>query len=108
MPRTGRAAVGGCCYHALNRGNRRAEVFDGPEDYAAFARLLRQASARLPLRVLGWCLMPNHFHAVLWPEGDDDLAAWLHGLLTSHAWRYNQRHQGRATQGRVDAPAPAA
>ena len=93
MPRTGRAAVGGTCYHALNRGNRRAEVVHGPEDYAAFARVLRQASARLPMRVLGWCLMPNHFHAVLWPEGDDDLAAWLHWLLTTHACRYNQRYR---------------
>jgi putative transposase len=65
MPRTARAAVGGYCYHALNRGNRRAAVFHDADDYAAFAGLLREATARLPMRVLAWCLMPNHFHAVL-------------------------------------------
>ncbi len=57
MPRTARAAVGGDCYHVLNRGNRRGEVFHGPDDYAAFVRLAEQATARIPLRVLGWCLI---------------------------------------------------
>lgn len=26
--------------------------------------------------------MPNHFHLVVRPEGDNDLAAWMHWLLT--------------------------
>lgn len=105
MPRTGRAAVGGYCYHVLNRGNRRVEVFHDADDYAAFVKLLRQATARAPLRVLGWCLMPNHFHAVVWPARDDDLAAWLHWLLTTHACRYNRRHHlsGHVWQGRSHA-----
>ena len=42
MPRTARAAVGGSCYHALNCGNRRSQVCHGPDDSAAFVRLLRQ------------------------------------------------------------------
>ncbi len=57
LPRTARAALGGSCYHVLNCGNRRGEVYHGPDDYAAFVRLLRQATARIPLRVLGWCLI---------------------------------------------------
>ena len=102
MPRTARAAVGGYCYHVVNRSNRRAETFHGPDDYAAFAQLMRRATARIPMRVLAWCLMPNHFHVVLWPEGNDDLADWLHWLLTTHACRYNRRHRltGHVWQGR--------
>jgi hypothetical protein len=46
IPRTARAAVGGSCYHVLNRGNRQGEVFHGPDDYAAFVRLLRQGNLR--------------------------------------------------------------
>ena len=34
------------CYHVLNRGNGRAEVFHKDDDYAAFLKLLRQASER--------------------------------------------------------------
>jgi len=33
MPRTARTAVGGICYHVVNRGNARGEVFHKPEDY---------------------------------------------------------------------------
>ena len=46
MPRTARAAVGGLCYHVINRGNARGEVFHKPEDYAAFCRLLQEAADR--------------------------------------------------------------
>jgi putative transposase len=105
MPRTARAAVGGYCYHVLNRGNRRARVFHGDGDYAAFCRLMRQATARVPLRVLGYCLMPNHVHLVLWPAGDDDLAAWMHWLFTTQVRRHNLRHSvsGHVWQGRFRA-----
>ena len=65
MPRTSRASVGNMCYHVLNRGNARGEVFHKDDDYAAFLKLLVQASERLPMRLLGYCLMPNHFHLVL-------------------------------------------
>src|SRR4051794_38037651 len=62
MPRTARAAVGGYCYHALNRGNERARVFHDAADYHDFVRLLREACARTPMRVVGYCVMPNHVH----------------------------------------------
>ena len=41
------AAVGGLCYHVINRGNARGEVFHKPEDYAAFCRLLQEAADRV-------------------------------------------------------------
>jgi putative transposase len=70
MPRTARAALGGWCYHVLNRGNGRAEVFHKEDDFQAFLSLLPPACERLAMRVLGWCLMPNHFHLVLGRYGD--------------------------------------
>src|SRR5947207_8038780 len=102
MPRTARAARGGYCYHVLNRGNGRRTVFHDDDDYAFFAALLRAACARVPMRVLAYCLMPNHFHLVLWPPGDDDLALWMHWVLTSHVARHRKRHRtsGHVWQGR--------
>jgi putative transposase len=38
MPRTRRAALGGYCYHVLNRGNGRRTVFHKEGDYRAFVR----------------------------------------------------------------------
>ena len=49
--------------------------------------------------------MPNHFHLVLWPPGDDDLALWMHWVLTSHVARHRKRHRtsGHVWQGRFQA-----
>jgi len=40
MSRTARASVGGVCYHFINRGNNRAEVFRKDEDFAAFLQAM--------------------------------------------------------------------
>jgi putative transposase len=93
------------CYHALNRGNASAEVFHKDEDYAAFLKLLCQASERVPMRLLAYCLMPNHFHLVLWPRKNGDLSRWMQWLLTSHVRRYHRHYgsSGHVWQGRFKA-----
>jgi putative transposase len=105
MPRTARASVGGMCYHVLNRGNGRADVFHKDGDFAAFLELMAGANERLPLRILGYVLMPNHFHLVLWPRGDGDLSRWMQWLLTSHVRRYHRHYHGsgHVWQGRFKA-----
>jgi putative transposase len=105
MPRTARASVGGLCYHVINRGNGRAEVFQKPADYEAFVALLEQASQRIPLRLLAYCLMPNHFHLALWPIADGDLGRWMQWLLTAHVRRYHRHYhsEGHIWQGRFKA-----
>jgi putative transposase len=93
------------CYHVLNRGNGRAEVFHKDGDFAAFLDLMAEANERLPLRILGYVLMPNHFHLVLWPRGDGDLSRWMQWLLTSHVRRYHRHYlgSGHVWQGRFKA-----
>ncbi len=98
MPRTARASVGGIWYHALNRGNRREAVFHKPGDYDAFVEAMIDARVRVPVDLLGYCLMPNHFHLVLRPHHDGDLGRWMQWPLTTHARRYH-RHYG--TSGHV-------
>jgi REP element-mobilizing transposase RayT len=72
-------------YHALNRGNRREAVFLKPGDYDAFVKAIGEACQRLPVDVLCYCLMPNHFHLLLRPHQDGDLGRWMQWLLTAHA-----------------------
>jgi putative transposase len=80
-------------------------VFHKDEDYAAFLRLFEPACERLPMRILGGCLMPNHFHLVLWPHRDGDLGRWMQWLLTSHVRRYHRHYggSGHVWQGRFKA-----
>ncbi|WP_202802903.1 transposase [Singulisphaera acidiphila] len=105
MARTARASVGGLCYHALNRGNRRETVFHKAGDYDAFLGAMADATARTPLDLLGYCLMSNHFHLVLRPHADGDLSRWMQWLLTAHARRYHRHHHttGHVWQGRFKA-----
>jgi putative transposase len=105
MPRTARAAVGGLCYHVINRGNARGEVFHKPEDYASFCRLVQEAADRVRMRVLAYCLMPNHFHLALWPRQDGDLSRFMQWLLTAHVRRYHRHYRsgGHVWQGRFKA-----
>ncbi len=105
MPRASRAAAGGFCYHVLNRGNARAEVFHKDGNYDAFIKIIAEASLRNPMRVLAYCLMSNHFHLALWPAKDGDLSRWMQWLLTTYIRRY-QRHyhsNGHIWQGRFKA-----
>lgn len=105
MARTARASVGGLCYHVLNWGNGRAEVFPKEGDFAAFVELMAQANERVPMRILGYALLPNHFHLVLWPRDDGDLSRWMQWLLTTHVRRYHRHYHGsgHVWQGRFKA-----
>ncbi|MEX0819997.1 MAG: transposase [Pirellulaceae bacterium] len=102
MPRTARASAGNVCYHVLNRGNGGNEVFHEPEDYAAFLRLLKQGNERLPIRLIAYCVMPDHFHLIVWPRKAGDLSLWVQWLLTSHVHRYHGTYDssGHVWQGR--------
>jgi putative transposase len=105
MPRTARASQGGYCYHALNRGNGRRTVFHKDGDFKAFCKLLGEAVQRANMRLLAYCVMPNHFHLALWPREDGDLSAFMMWLLTAHVRRYHQHYHssGHVWQGRFRA-----
>jgi putative transposase len=105
MPRTARASVGGICYHVINRGNAQHEVFHARGDYQSFVGLIGLACERVSMRVLAYCVMPNHFHLLLWPYSDGDLGRWMQWLLTAHVRRYHRhyRSSGHIWQGRFKA-----
>src|SRR5216110_724056 len=67
-------------YHVLNRGNGRMRIFQKAGDFEAFIKLLEEGRKRVGMRILGYCLMDNHWHLVLWPRRARDLPnfmAWL-------------------------------
>jgi putative transposase len=96
MPRQRRAARGGVIYHCLNRGNGRQRLFHKPADYDAFMRILSEAQTRVPMDLLGYCLMPNHWHLVLRPEGDGDLPRFMSWMGVTHVRRHHAHYRSRA------------
>ncbi len=91
MPRRGRSIVGGMAYHVLNRAVGRQTLFEEPADYDAFERVLEAAHQREPLRILGYCVMPNHWHLVLWPLAgrDDQVSEFMRWLTVTHTQRWH-------------------
>ena len=100
MPRRARVAPGGLVYHVLNRGVGRQDLFDSPADYAAFVGALAEVLGHEPIRVLGYCLMSNHWHLVLWPERDGQLARFMQRLTITHVRRWVE-HRRRVGWGSV-------
>lgn len=83
-------------FHVLNRGVRKLPLFDRSGDYQDFLNLVSDAQRRQPMRFLSYCLMPNHFHFVVWPKADGDLSRFMFWLTTTHAMRW---HVCRGTTG---------
>jgi len=98
MPRRPRIATGGFVYHVLNRGVGRMQIFEDDDDFAAFERVLAEAIHRRPAaRLLGYCVMPNHWHLVLWPRGDDDLSEFMRWLTVTHTQRWHAHRRSAGT-----------
>jgi putative transposase len=79
-------------------------IFNTDSDYKHFEALLQEAKDLTGMRVLAYCVMPNHFHLVLHPRTDDDMGAFMGWLTTTHVRQYRTRTetigQGHLYQGR--------
>src|ERR1700677_4242119 len=100
MPRQARHAPGGIIYHVLNRAAGRKKLFDDEGDYAAFIRVLARTLEEMPMRVCAFCVMPNHWHLLLWPQEDGDLARFMQKLTIPHVRRWVE-HRNRVGYGSV-------
>ena len=92
MPRRPRLATGNYVFHVLNRAVARDVLFQTDDDYLAFLKVMEQARARIQCRLLSFCLMPNHWHLVLWPKGDSDLSEYMRWLTVTHTQRWHSYH----------------
>lgn len=97
MPRRLHLTAGELVYHVLNRRVGRLPLFENSADYAAFERILAEAHAATRLRILAYCLMPNHWYLLLWPRRDGELSEVLRWITVTHAQRWYAQHQTAGT-----------
>ncbi len=104
MPRRPRLSTGGLAYHVLNRRVGRMALFEEPADYQAFEKILQEACERTAIRLVAYCLMPNHWHLLLWPRQDGELSEVMRWITVTHTQRWHaHRHSsgsGPVYQGR--------
>ena len=87
-------------YHVYNQGNNRQQIFFEPKDYFTFLNLFRQLLSP-NAETIAWCLMPNHFHFLLFTDERakqggiiiDPITNALRKLLSGYARIINQKYQ---------------
>lgn len=110
MPRQSRQTSGTGIYHVMLRGINQQNIFEVPEDYWKFIRLLDQTihpkdefGHLLPPRctIYAYCLMSNHVHLLI-REGQEGIAAIIRSIGIAYAIHFNHsyQHKGHLFQDR--------
>jgi putative transposase len=91
----------GACYHVINRGNYRRDVFAPKGAAEAFERCLGEAAVAFAWRIHAYVIMRNHFHLAL-ETPRPNLSAGMKWLQGTWATRFNRlrAETGRPFQGR--------
>ena len=100
MGKPPRLQIAGGIYHVTARGNTRAAIFLDEFDYADFLRFLATAVAEHGWICHSYCLIPNHYHALI-ETPEPNLAAGMHALNGRYARWFNRRYAryGHVFQG---------
>lgn len=95
-------------YHVYARGNSRQEIFLEDDDYLYFLNLFRRYlsdeevknSAGIPyeklddrLEALCYCLMPNHFHLLLYQQEEGTMQRLMRGVMTGYSRYFNTKYK---------------
>lgn len=109
MPRRPRNQSAPGFFHVINRSVRKTPLFQRPTDYRAFLAVLDEGLRRHPVRLVAYCVLPNHFHLVAGPTDPARLSHLMHWVCTTHARRWHSHRksigQGPVYQGRFKAVA---
>ncbi|MEH2306707.1 transposase [Nostoc sp.] len=91
-------------YHVYNRGNNRQAIFFERENYIYFLRLVRQHLISNAVDIVAYCLMPNHYHFLVYLR-DETLSDAMKSLSLSYTKAINKRfnRSGVLFQGRFQS-----
>ena len=109
-------------YHCYNRGVEKRQIYMDEQDYGVFLNRIKQMLSdpetldpetnmeRLKsyygdVELLGYCLMPNHFHLLLYQHSERGVSEFMRTLSTSYTMYFNRRYDrvGSLFQGSYKA-----
>jgi putative transposase len=88
-------------YHCMHRGIERHAIYRDDRDFCHFLELLGQTTERFRFVVHAYCLLGNHYHAII-QTPDANLSQGMQWLGLSYSSWFNARHDraGPLFQGR--------
>ncbi|UBF27204.1 transposase [Kovacikia minuta CCNUW1] len=101
MPYRAIAFEPGNFYHLYNRGNNRQNICFERENYLHFLRLVRRHLTVESVEILAYCLMPNHYHLLVYLKAGN-LSEPMKSLSLAYTKGMNARYErvGALFQGR--------
>ena len=102
MPRTKRVLIKKACYHIINRGNQKQNIFLETSDYEKYLEILKHYKNKFKFKLYAYCLMPNHIHIIIDIKRTGDLAKIMQGITQTYTVWFNNKYDkvGRLWQGR--------
>lgn len=99
-------------YHVYNRGVNKQKIFKDDEDYRVFLNLFKRYLNDAPTKdnkgreypwlrndveLLAYCLMPNHFHLLIFQIDRNAMTKLLRGVCTAYAVYFNKKYSRTGT-----------
>jgi putative transposase len=100
--------IGDSFYHIYNRGLNKQDVFIDNADYAVFLNLLKRylsdksvkdnkgreyESLNGKAELLAFCILPNHFHLLVYQSDPEAITRLLRGVATSYVGYFNKKYR---------------
>ncbi len=82
-------------YHIYNRAVAKELLFRQDEDYLQFLHKLKTSSCKIPVSILAYCLMPNHFHFLLKQKSNIPIYKIFNRIGSSFVQWYNHKYDRR-------------
>ncbi|MDZ7587142.1 MAG: transposase [Patescibacteria group bacterium] len=96
-------------YHVYNRGVAKQDIFLDEQDYKTFLSYLKtylcqqdEVKKIAPTRqlrnfyeeliLLAYCLMPNHFHLMVWQKDLNSMARFMRSIGTKYSRYFNKKY----------------
>ncbi len=95
-------------YHVYARGHDKMDIYRDDEDFRVYLNLLKRylgiaaqkdnsgrlyLSLRGDLELICYCLMPNHFHLLIYQFNSGSMTKLLHCVATSYSRYFNKKYK---------------
>ncbi len=102
MPRPLRIQVEGAASYIHQEALAGIDLFKAEEDYAAYARLLKEYQTKYQFNVFSYALTPKKVHLLVEPAGDVSTSQFMRDLTSRYSKYYNgcYAHSGSLFHGR--------